>query len=154
MSRSIVPNFASIVVDASVWVAFFIPADIAHRASFTWISQHTANGGKVIAPAILLTEVAAAISRRLEQPDTALHTANTLEQLPSAAFIAMDSTLMKEATNIAARLGIRGADAIYVAVAKQLDIPLLTLDEEQLTRGASTITTIRPYEHEGGDAKL
>ena len=114
MSQSIVPNFASIVVDASVWVAFFIPADIAHQPSFTWINQHTANGGKVIAPVILLTEVAAAISRRLGQPDTALHTANILEQLPSAAFIAMDSKLMKEATNIAARLGIRGADAIYI----------------------------------------
>jgi predicted nucleic acid-binding protein len=56
----------------------------------------------------------------------------------------MDATLVTEATNIAAHYGLRGADAIYVAVAKQVGIPLLTWDNEQLTRPAAIISAITP----------
>jgi predicted nucleic acid-binding protein len=133
-----------VVIDASVWVAFFLRMDVSHAASYQWIDQHTAKGGIIVAPAILLTEVAAAISRRLGQPQTAINAANTIEQLSSTQVLPMDSILMQEATNIAATLRLRGADAIYVAVAKQLNIPLLTWDTEQLTRPVGVITTMTP----------
>ncbi len=38
---------------------------------------------------------------------------------------------MKEAASLAAELGLRGADSVYVAVASRLDIPLATLDADQ-----------------------
>jgi predicted nucleic acid-binding protein len=56
----------------------------------------------------------------------------------------MDASLMQEATSIAANLGLRGADAIYVATAKLLNLPLLTWDQEQLTKPAGIIMTIQP----------
>jgi predicted nucleic acid-binding protein len=56
----------------------------------------------------------------------------------------MDGKLMTEATDIAANYRLRGADAIYVAAARQLGITLLTWDTEQLTRPAAIITAVTP----------
>ena len=50
----------------------------------------------------------------------------------------------KEAVDMAITFDLRGPDALYVAVAKQLSIPLVTFDQEQLTRPANAITTITP----------
>lgn len=58
--------------------------------------------------------------------------------------VPMEPALMAEATNIAANLRLRGADSIYVAIAKQLNLPLLTWDNEQLTRAVSIIAAFHP----------
>ena len=44
--------------------------------------------------------------------------------------------------NIAAQYLIRGADAVYVALAAELDVPLVTWDHELLTR-ASVVVDVR-----------
>jgi predicted nucleic acid-binding protein len=132
------------VVDASVWVAFFLTADSTHTASFTWIDSHTRAGGLLIAPAILLTEVAAAISRRMGQAQIAFNAANTIEQLPLTRIVPVDANLINEATRIAAMRMLRAADAIYVTVARLLGLPLLTWDNEQLTRTGGLIVAMQP----------
>ena len=135
-----------VVSDASVWVAFFLTADVTHAASFAWIDQHTASGGMLVAPAILLTEVAA-LSRRLgpaNGPQLALQAAATLARLPLLRIVPMDEALVTTATDLAARLGLRGADALYVAAAQRLNLPLLTWDAEQLTRPAGLIHAFHP----------
>jgi predicted nucleic acid-binding protein len=136
-----------VISDASVWVAFFLIADVTHAPSFAWIDQHTAAGGMLVAPAILLTEVAAALSRRLGSatgPQMALQAAATLARLPLMQIVPMDEPLVTTATDLAARLGLRGADALYVAVAQRLSLPLLTWDGEQLTRPAGLIRAFHP----------
>jgi predicted nucleic acid-binding protein len=45
---------------------------------------------------------------------------------------------------VAADLGLRGADAVYVALAHQLGLTLVTWDREQLTRTASMIVSRTP----------
>jgi predicted nucleic acid-binding protein len=40
---------------------------------------------------------------------------------------------------MAADLGLRGADAIYVALAHQLNVPFVTWDQEQLDRTSSAV---------------
>ena len=138
---------APVVVDASVWAAFFLITDSSHSASYAWLDRHTSAGGLVISPSILLTEVAAAISRRLGQPSgsqTALRAASAIGRLPQARIVPMDTALMNEATGVAANLALRGADSIYVATALQLGIPLLTWDNEQLTRSGGIITAFHP----------
>ncbi|HUP27117.1 MAG TPA: type II toxin-antitoxin system VapC family toxin, partial [Chloroflexia bacterium] len=133
-----------VVIDASVWIAFFLPVDIAHQDSYTWVDKHTASGGSLISPLILLTEVAAAISRRLGKPEVARKAVDAISNLNLMRIVPLDPDLMEEATNLAASYGLRAADAIYVATAKQLGIPLLTWDNEQLTRPAGTISAVRP----------
>ncbi|MBF6614509.1 MAG: PIN domain-containing protein [Chloroflexi bacterium] len=141
------PAPAPVVVDASVWAAFFLVADTTHAASYAWLDRHTAAGGLVVSPSILLTEVTAAISRRLGPPTgsmAALRAASTVGRLAQARIVPMDEALMSEATGVAARFGLRGADSIYIAAARQLGIPLLTWDNEQLTRATGIITAFHP----------
>ena len=91
-----------------MWAAFFLTADTNHAASYAWLDGHTAAGGLVISPSILLTEVAAAISRRLGPPagaQAALRAAAAIGRLPQARIVPMDAALMSEATKVAANLG-------------------------------------------------
>lgn len=98
----------------------------------------------MVAPSILLIEVAAAISSRLARPQFALQVVSGLTRLTLLRIVQMDAALVTEATNIAANHGLRGADAIYVAVARRLGRTLLTWDSEQLTRPATIISAMTP----------
>ena len=135
---------APVLTDASVWVAFFVAADVNYVASRNWIDSHTRASGMLVAPSILLTEVAAALSRRLGRPGLALQVVASLNRLTLLRIVQTDGKLMTEATDIAANYRLRGADAIYVAAARQLGITLLTWDTEQLTRPAAIITAVTP----------
>jgi len=46
--------------------------------------------------------------------------------------------------DIAAEHRIRGCDAIYIALAEQLNDSLVTLDRQQLERAADIVTTHEP----------
>lgn len=56
----------------------------------------------------------------------------------------LEQALVDEAASLAAQFGLKGMDSFYVAVAKQLGIPLVTFDQEQLTKPASIIRVVRP----------
>ena len=51
----------------------------------------------------------------------------------------MDHSLLLEAAQLAAELGLRGADSTYVAVAARLDLPLVTLDVDQRERAGKRV---------------
>ena len=51
----------------------------------------------------------------------------------------MDHSLLLEAAQLAAELGLRGADSTYVAVATRLDLPLVTLDVDQRERAGKRV---------------
>jgi predicted nucleic acid-binding protein len=56
----------------------------------------------------------------------------------------LDATLAQRAAQVAARHRLKGADAIYVAVAEAFDASLVTGDGEMLERGASIVNTLSP----------
>ena len=56
----------------------------------------------------------------------------------------MDEKLVRTAAGLAADYGLRGADAVYVALAKQLNLPLATWDREQLQKASGIIKTQTP----------
>ena len=57
----------SLVVDASVLVSWLRPVDINHDPTLIWMEQYFAKSGLLVAPAILLVEVTASISRQTGQ---------------------------------------------------------------------------------------
>ena len=63
-----------------------------------------------------------------------------MAHLPRLRLIEIDQPIILEAARLAADLGLRGADSIYVAVAVRLNLPLVTLDEDQKTRAKSVIS--------------
>jgi predicted nucleic acid-binding protein len=135
-----------LVVDGSVWVSRYLPAEETHDASREWLESYFRAGGQLVEPMLLLVELAAAISRRTGDADVAMETAERLTRLRSIRFVSVDQRLGVMATRIAADRRLRGADAIYAAVARRLGIPLLTWDREQLERASGFIRVGTPDE--------
>lgn len=133
-----------VVIDASVWISGVLKRDANYARARTWIRQHIASGKYLVAPLLLVVETGATISRVTQNQTLARQTVLELSIFPHLQLEPMGRELIDEATDIAITFGLRGADSLYVAVAKRLAIPLVTLDHEQLTRPASIITTISP----------
>ena len=131
-----------VVVDASVWVASLVPQDIFFPPSQKWLQDQHVQGVELLAPVLLLTEVAGVISRQTRSPLLAQKAVQTLEKLPGLTLVGMNSSLVQLATELAARLGLRGADAFYVAVAAVLDLPLATFDQDQSARSHTIVSEI------------
>ncbi len=127
------------VVDASVWVSRLVAQDVHHQASRCWLDGQLAQGALLVAPMLLLAEVAGAIRRRSGQAALAEQAIETIVRVPGLRLVALDTHLGHEAARMAARLGLRGADAVYVALAQQLGLPLVTWDPEQTTRAESLV---------------
>ena len=135
---------ARIVVDASVIVSQLMPRDINHNPSLFWLNQFAAAGGVLVAPVFLQIEVAAAISRITGQSALSREALDDLKRTDAVQFVPIDATLVEAAINIASDLQLRAGDSIYVAVARQLNIPLVSWDKEQLQRARSLTVTYTP----------
>ncbi|MEW5871796.1 MAG: PIN domain-containing protein [Chloroflexota bacterium] len=131
-----------VVTDASLWVARLAPQDAFHGQVRAWLEARRAEEAQLLAPALLLAEVGGAIARRTGEGDLARQAASLLENLPGLRLVAMDEALLSEAARLAADLGLRGADATYVAVASQLGLPLASLDADQRQRAGVQVRLV------------
>jgi predicted nucleic acid-binding protein len=132
-----------IVVDASVWVSYLIPADVNHSISRRWLSRLIAEQ-PLAAPVLILAEVGGAISRRTGRPDLGEKVIGRLLSLPGLRLVSINHELGIRTARLAAELRLRGADAAYVAVAAALNIPLVSWDAEQLDRAAAVVRGYAP----------
>jgi predicted nucleic acid-binding protein len=140
MTSPHVSEKAFVVLDASIWVSRLIAQDEFHDAVKSWMEQQREIGVQFVSPALLLAEVGGAISRRTGDPALGKRTITQLENLPGLRLVEMDNELVHEAACLAAELGLRGADSIYVAVARQLNLPLVTFDVDQRERAQDRIS--------------
>ena len=62
-----------------------------------------------------------------------------LENLPDLRLVEMDQSVVQTAVRAGADLGVRGADALYIAISQQLTLPLATLDTDQSERGSQVV---------------
>lgn len=131
-----------IVIDASVWVSALLGADVNHLKSEVCLHQQLETGRVIMAPAILQVEVSGAVARRSGSVEDGLKAMAFIESIPRLQWNPLDRALRLESARLAATLGIRGADATYVAVAQLYGLPLITWDREQAKR-ASTVVTVQ-----------
>ncbi len=127
------------VVDASVWVSVLVPADVHHMASRGWLEERLREGTPLIAPVILLADVGGAIARRTGDTGLGQRAVDALLAFPNLRLTPVDARVGGEAARLAARLRLRGADAVYVATAALLGVPLVTWDVEQRERAVSVV---------------
>jgi predicted nucleic acid-binding protein len=130
-----------IVVDASVWVARLVSGDIFYEPAKGWMTACLEQEDQFLAPSLLLAEIGGAISRRTT-PSLGMKAVEQLQSLPGLQLVEMEHSLLQEAAQLAAELGLRGADSTYVAVAARLDVPLVTLDGDQKERAAKRIEVL------------
>lgn len=132
------------VVDASVIVSRLVPHDVPHEASRRWLARHVAGGGLVVAPALLLPDVAGAVARRTGAPRLARRAVDVVLRVPELRLVPVDDALAGTAARLAGRLRLRGADAVYIAAAATLQLPLVTWDIEQRDRAARLVEVLLP----------
>ena len=132
------------VVDASVWVSYFVPNDTFHLVSEEWVDQQVEQLEVIMSPTILLGEVSGAVSRRTGSSQRGNQALALMLRLPNLQVVEIDADFARSSARLAADLRLRGADALYVALAQRLGVPLITWDQEQLQRGVAAVTALTP----------
>ena len=131
-------------VDASVWVNAFDQREPGHAASRQLLDLVRQRSLPIVVPSLVLAEVAGAISRTRQNPAGAQAFAQALSHLPGVRLQPLNAAMANRSLLLAAQYGLRGADAVYAAVAAEAGCRLVTLDNEQLTRVAGVVATATP----------
>jgi predicted nucleic acid-binding protein len=132
------------VVDASVWVSGLLPEDVHHRPSRRWLEDQQARDIALVVPTLALAEVGGAVARRVGVPELGRQAAEELRLMPGLRLVSLDPEMGAFAAEVAARLQLRGGDAVYVAAARTLDLPLVTWDQEIMTRAQGFVRVFEP----------
>ena len=132
------------VVDASVYIADVRPSEPYHPDARAFLDHLRRNGEPAYAPITALAEVAGGISRGTGRPGLTRRLTSLLGRVPNFIFVPVDEILGQQAAEIAGAQQIRGCDAIYVALAQQLGMTLITLDGEQRQRVPVTVIAQTP----------
>lgn len=133
-------------IDANVFVDDANPQGRDSGTSHRFLEYVADNDLPIIVPVFVLTEVAGALGRQFRDPIRARIFSDLLRAIPTISFVTINDALATEAANIAADRALRGADAIYMAVARQYKCQLVTLDKEVLVRAAPIVTVRTPAE--------
>src|SRR3990172_12338604 len=132
------------VLDASVWVAALVKKEQHHAESALFLSRLVQDRRTAYAPILVLVEVAGAIAR---QSRDAARAETGLRFMRAQGWLSIHPVTESQgetAAAIAAQQFLRGADAVYVALAPQLGTPLVTWDKELIERATAVVPTITP----------
>jgi len=148
-SAQAAPEQRRYTIDASVFVNAFNPHEEGHTESLAALTAIQERGIPVIVPALLLPEIVAAVARASDDGEGALSYANATARLPHLTLVAQTPTMAKQAAELAAAHRLRGADSIYVAVARRYGTALVSRDDEQRSRGAAVVACLTPKDAVG-----
>ena len=106
------------------------------------MARRTAPGLTI--PSLAIAEIAGAVARTRASSEDGRSAISLLLRTPGLRIVSVDRAVGEAAAEIASRYRLRGADAIYVAVARLLGLPLATLDQEMQERAAPIVEIIQP----------
>lgn len=98
----------------------------------------------VSSPTLALVEVADALARRTGSQSLAESAIHYLQKQSWLTLSPLSVASSESAARAAITHSLRGADAVYVALARQEGAPLITLDDEMLKRSAPAILAMPP----------
>ena len=124
-------------MDASVFVNAFNPHEEGHAESLQILAAIQERGDPVIVPTLLVPEIASAVARASDDPVGAMQYANAAAALSHVTLVPLTPALARQASELAATHRLRGADAVYLAVARRYGTTLVSRDEEQRARGSA-----------------
>ena len=133
-------------IDASVHVNALNLAEAGSSESQAFLEFVSRRSIPVFSPTVLLVEVATTIARVFNNPAKGIAFAQVIHHLPSQVWVPLDETTSLEAGRLGAIHALRGADAVYAAVAHRHHSTLITLDRQQLERLSPIIKAQRPNE--------
>ncbi len=131
-------------LDANIFARDIDPSEAKHETCHALIEQLRLQNISIIVPLLILPEIAAAVSRTRRDPVRARVFVDIVRSLPNIMLMPLDQALADEAAELAADRALRGADAVYVAIARRYNCVLVSLDREQRERAALVITALTP----------
>jgi len=146
MSGDGMPRLPMFTIDASVHINALNPMEEGSPESQAFLEQACRRPWPVFSPTLLLVEVAAAVARVFDDTGRGLAMARAIRDLPGQTWIPLDKALAEEAARLAAEYRVRGADAVYAAVACQYGATLVTRDRQQLERLQPALPALTPAE--------
>ncbi|MCX7167264.1 MAG: type II toxin-antitoxin system VapC family toxin [Rhodocyclales bacterium] len=132
------------IVDASVWVASVLNKDTHHEVSLAFMHRFVKEQQIATVPLLVWAEIAGAVARRTGNTDRGMKVAELFAAKIWVKGVPLDASLASEAMRLAAKLRLRGADAVYVALAAACREPLVTLDAEMLERARGVAEAFTP----------
>ena len=78
------------------------------------------------------------------KPEIARNALDAILRIPTLRLVDINRQLAQSAAHLAADYKLRGADAIYVALAQELHLPLVSLDIEQRERVSAIVVAFAP----------
>lgn len=133
-----------LTIDANIWVGALDCSDPACEACRACLLKAAERSARLYSPVLLPVEVAAAIGRKTRDTRQGQLAAKWVRDFVGHVWQPLTEEGGAEAERIAAALFLRGADAIYVAVARLSDAVLLTYDAEVIERAAKTVCVMTP----------
>lgn len=133
-----------VVLDASVWVARLLTDEVRHSQSRTWLLDWMSGGSTLVVPRIFVAEVGAAVARRTDSGRRGQRAIAQVRNEPLIEIRDLTRERWDRGADLAAQLQLRAADAAYVTLAEELGLPLLTWDQEILTRASDVIDVRTP----------
>lgn len=131
-------------IDASVHISAVNPNEADSSTSQAFLSHVNEHDLSLFCPTLLLAEVAATVARSWDDTRRAISVATALRYWPNQTLVALDPLLADRAIHLAATARLRGADAVYAAVAEHYGTTLITLDRQQMERLSSVVRVLCP----------
>ena len=135
-----------IVIDTSAWIAGLVSGDAHHADTVPFLRLMESQSTQFAVPAHFLAEIAGVLARTGEVDAIVGVEIRSIETSGRFHITPVTVGLGLLAAEIAQVARIRGADAVFVALARGLDLPLITWDRQQQERGGAFCRTMTPVE--------
>jgi len=133
-------------IDASVHINAVNPTEEGSAESQAFLEQLHGQPRPVFSPTLLLVEVATSVARAKNDANRGIAIARAIRGIPGQVWTPLDDALAEEAARLGAEYRLRGADAVYAAVAKRYGTTLVTWDRQQLDRLRTAMPVLTPTE--------
>ncbi len=133
-------------IDASVHISALNPAEHGSTESQFFLERLRGQSWPVFSPTLLLVEIATSVARAKNDTQSGIAIAQAVRGIPGQVWVPLDDALAEEAARLGAEYRLRGADAVYAAVAKRYGATLVTWDRQQLERLPATLPVLTPSE--------
>ncbi len=133
-----------LTLDANIWVGALDEHDPASKTCRACLLRAADKSARLFSPLLLPVEVAATIGRKTRNARQGRLAAEWVRGFNGHAWQPLSEECAETAERFAATFFLRGADAVYVAVAHLSDAVLLTYDTEVIERASKVVRVMTP----------